>query len=341
MNVLLISPTFSGIGGIAQHVRGLNQYLKNSGHQVEVLSSDNSLTLPIKGLKNPSFMISSSLKTRFMKKHDIVHAHNIPSAKAMRNAKGKKILSIHGVFSEQIDMLHGKTTGNISKKYETDALQWADAVTVVSNEAKMYYSKLGFNVHHIPNAIDMSQIPIEGKKLFQKQIIFAGRLSKEKGVIQLLDILESLPKNVNLLILGSGPLEHLVVKAEQKFQNLKYLGYKSKDETLKLIKGSDLLIQPSLVEGISSTLLEAMACKIPVIASNVLGNQELITNNENGILIDPHNTDLIIQNILELLSNKEKCSKLTKNASNLATDYSWEKIGKLYNKLYQSLLDTA
>ena len=62
---MIISPTFSGIGGIAQHVRGLNQYLINSGNQVDVLSSDNSFTIPIKGLKNPSFMISSSLKTKF------------------------------------------------------------------------------------------------------------------------------------------------------------------------------------------------------------------------------------------------------------------------------------
>jgi len=80
VKILLISPTFSGIGGIAQHVRGLSQYMKNTGNEVDVLSSDNSFTIPIKGLKNPSFMISSSLKTKFMKKHDIVHAHNIPSA---------------------------------------------------------------------------------------------------------------------------------------------------------------------------------------------------------------------------------------------------------------------
>ncbi len=69
MKILLISPTFSGIGGIAQHVRGLNQYLTNFGNEVDVLSSDNSFTIPIKGLKNPSFMLSSSLKTRFMKKY--------------------------------------------------------------------------------------------------------------------------------------------------------------------------------------------------------------------------------------------------------------------------------
>ena len=63
---------------------------------------------------------------------------------------------------------------------------------------------------------------------------------------------KNLPDDVTLLILGSGPLKDLVLKAEQKFKNLQYLGFKPKEETSKLIKGSDLLIQPSLVEGISS-----------------------------------------------------------------------------------------
>lgn len=337
MKILLISPTFSGIGGIAQHVRGLNQYLRDFGNQVDVLSSDNSFTIPIKGLKNPSFMISSSLKTKFMKKYDIVHAHNIPSAKAMKNAKGKKILSLHGVFSEQIDMLHGKTTGNISKKYETDALHWADAITVVSKEAKEYYSKLGYNIHHIPNAINLNQIPKEGEKLYSTQIIFAGRISKEKGIIELLKILDKIPKDVHLIIIGKGPEEKLVKEKIKKFENLHYMGYQSNENTLKLIKGSDLLIQPSLTEGISSTILESMACETPIITSKIGGNLELITDKKNGFLINPKQDFSNI--VLDLLDDKEKCLQFSHESLNILSNYTWESVGKSYFDLYQSLLD--
>ena len=90
MKILLISPTQTGIGGIAQHVQGLTDYLKNEGHHVEIMSSENTFTIPIKGLKNPSFMVSSFIKAKFKKKFDIVHAHNIPSAYAMKNVRGKK-----------------------------------------------------------------------------------------------------------------------------------------------------------------------------------------------------------------------------------------------------------
>jgi hypothetical protein len=66
VKILIISPTSSGIGGIAQHVQGLTKFLQNEGHQVEIISSENTFTIPIRGLKNPSFMISSYLKTKLV-----------------------------------------------------------------------------------------------------------------------------------------------------------------------------------------------------------------------------------------------------------------------------------
>ena len=131
MKILLISPTDKGIGGIAQHVNGLSQFLTNQNHKVDIISSSNTFTIPIKGLKNPSFMLSSFLKTRSMKGNDIVHAHNIPSALAMKKTSGKKILSLHGIYSQQITELHGKIYSNISKNYEEKALKWADSITAV------------------------------------------------------------------------------------------------------------------------------------------------------------------------------------------------------------------
>ena len=110
MKILLISPTLNGIGGVAQHVRDLIKFLKNNGHDVDVISSENTFTIPIKKLKNPSFLVSSFLKTKFSKNYDIVHSQHPIGALAMKNVTGKKILTIHGIYSEQIRMLHGKSS---------------------------------------------------------------------------------------------------------------------------------------------------------------------------------------------------------------------------------------
>jgi glycosyltransferase involved in cell wall biosynthesis len=333
VKILQISPTYSGIGGIAQHVKGLEKYLINTGNDVDILSSDNSFTLPIKGLKNPSFMLSSSLKTRFMKKYDIVHAHNVPSAKAMKNAKGKKILTLHGIFSEQIDMLHGKTTGNISKKFEIDALTSADVITVISKDAQKHYSKLGFNVHHIPNAINIDFLPKNENKMFEKQIIYAGRLSKEKGILELLSISKKLPKDINLIIIGNGPEENKV-KLASKQDNIHYLGYLPPEKTIPLIRGSEILVQPSLIEGISSSILESMACNTAIIATNVGGNKEILSNH-TGILIQ--NPSEILTSIDKLYSNPTLRDSIIQNASTDVQKYNWSIIGKQYSQLYSSL----
>ncbi len=311
MKILLISPTQSGIGGIAQHVQGLTKFLKNNGHEVEIISSENTFTIPIKGLKNPSFMISSFLKSKFKKNFDIVHAHNIPSALAMKNSPGKKILTIHGIFSKQIEQLHGKSTGNISAKYERDALSWADAITVISKESMEHYSNLGFEATQIPNGVDLSLFEQQENRKFEKQVIFAGRLSKEKGIKTLIEICKNLPADIHLVIIGEGPEAENIKKIESECDNVHYLGSQNHLETISLIRGSDVLIQPSLSEGISSTILEAMACKTAIIASNVGGNIELIQDHESGILIEPTNHEMFYKKIIELISDSSLRNKLS------------------------------
>ncbi len=341
MKILLISPTFSGIGGIAQHVQGLTKFLQNEGHEVEIISSENTFTIPIKGLKNPSFMISSFLKSKFKKNFDIVHAHNIPSALAMKNSSGKKILTIHGIFSEQIEQLHGTTTAKISKKYETYALACANAITVISKESLDYYSSLGYDVYQIPNAIDLDFLSSSKDRRYQKQVIFAGRLSSEKGIDSLIDIGKKLPSDIELIILGNGPEKQKIKELSKTIKNVHYLGYQTKEDTLSLIRGSDILIQPSLKEGISSTILESMASETVVIASNVGGNNELINNGVNGIIVDSEDVDSFVNKITFLLNNQKLRQSLENQGKITVKNYGWDTVGKQYLKLYESLLNQS
>lgn len=338
MKILLISPTQSGIGGIAQHVQGLTKFLQNEGHQVEIISSENTFTIPIKGLKNPSFMISALIISKFKKNFDIIHAHNVPSAMAMKYSTGKKILTIHGIFSKQIGQIHSKSAESISQKYEKTALSWADAITAISKESSDHYSNFGYDVSQIPNGIDLSSFEQESDRRFDKQVIYAGRLSKEKGSETLLEICNNLNDDVDILIIGEGPEQEKFQKIQSQKKNIHYLGFQNHEKTISLIKGSDILIQPSLSEGISTTLLEAMACKTCIIASNVGGNLELIDNQENGILIEPTNDKLFNKSINQLIQDEPLREKFSKSAFDKIKQYDWKNIGQKYLDLYESLL---
>ena len=95
MKFLFISPRFSG--GIGGHANMLFEQLTKNGFDVQKMEVPH---IPIKNLKNPSFAILSSLKGILSKESfDIIHGFNVPSAYAMKYAKGKKkVLSIHGVL---------------------------------------------------------------------------------------------------------------------------------------------------------------------------------------------------------------------------------------------------
>jgi glycosyltransferase involved in cell wall biosynthesis len=337
VKILLISPTQSGIGGIAQHVQELTKFLQNEGHNVDIISSENTFTIPIKGLKNLSFMLSSFIKLKFKKDFDIIHAHNIPSALAMKNSTGKKILTIHGIFSKQIGQIHNTSLENISRKYEINALSWADVITVISKESSNYYSNFGYEVSQIPNGINISGLKQKSDKQYPKQIIYAGRLSKEKGSETLFKICNQLNDEVDLIIVGDGPEKQKFKDIKLK-KNIHFIGYQSHEKTISLIRGSDILIQPSLSEGISTTLLEAMACKTCIVTSNVGGNLELIENYKTGILIDPTDDKLFIETIYQLVHDESLRKKLSETAFDIIEEYDWKNIGKKYLQLYESLL---
>ena len=338
MKILLISPTLEGIGGVAQHTRDLVKFLQESNHNVDIISSENIPTIPIKKLKNPSFLLSSFIKTKFMKHYDIVHAQHPIAAFAMKNISGKKILTIHGIYSNQIEMLHGKLGTTFSNKYEKNALTWADAITAGSMEAFNHYKKSNSNVFFIPNGIDIESLPSGTDTRYKKQIIFAGRLSKEKGIRTVIETAKKLSKDIDLLIIGDGPEKLFVIESIKNCQNIHYLGYQPKEKTIPLIRGSKLLVQPSIAEGISATLLEAMACNTPVIATNIGGNIELF-NNGGGILIEPENSEELLNQIISIINDEEKLEKISKLAFSEVQNYTWSNIGQKYLDLYKKLLN--
>ena len=138
MKILFIAPKYTGgIGGHASRVAGK---LQEYGFDVKLMHTSH---IPIKKLKNTSFVVFSTLKALVQtENYDIVHAFNVPSAFAMKYTKAKKkILSIHGVYSEQVDTLHSKTISTAAKITETKVLQWADKLTTDSKIVKKIYKE--------------------------------------------------------------------------------------------------------------------------------------------------------------------------------------------------------
>ena len=181
MKILFISPTFSGVGGIGAHAFRLSQKLDQEGYDVELMDVPH---IPIKNLKNPSFSVFGTLKALSNSKtYDVVHAWNVPSAFIMKHIKAKKkILSVHGIYSQQVKMLHSKLTGSIIGSKESEVLDWADVLTTDSKSVQLEYKKkLGKDFEYIPAPLDSKKFTdIPDVKKNQKQVVYVGRIVLKK-----------------------------------------------------------------------------------------------------------------------------------------------------------------
>src|SRR3989304_7118042 len=141
MKILFIGRRYSG--GIGGQVFRVAEKLQEYGFDVKLMNVPH---IPIKKLKSPSFAILGSLKSLFsIDSYDVVHAFNVPSAFVMRYVKAKKkVLSVHGIYSEQVDALHSNTIASIVRTTESRVLKWADKLTTDSKIVqKAYKEKLG------------------------------------------------------------------------------------------------------------------------------------------------------------------------------------------------------
>ncbi len=275
--------------------------------------------IPIKNLKNPSFTILSSLKGILSKESfDIVHGFNVPSAYAMKYTKGKKkVLSIHGVFSEQVTTLHSKSISSIAQSTESKVLTWPDRLTTDSKATQKYYKeKLNVDFDYLPSPLDVKMFEkISDVEKIPNQIAFVGRDSHEKGI----DIIKEAESKIN--------------------GNVIYCTDRSWNDAMRIIKSSSIVVVPSRMESLPTTVKEAFFLNIPVIGTNVGGIPELIKNNETGILIPPENPEKLAQAINELLSDKEKADKLAKNGNIFVKKYmTWDVVLPKYIKFYEDLL---
>lgn len=294
----------------------LADQLRKYGFDVELM---NPPKIPIKNLKNPSFVMTSTLSGFLKKRYDIVHAFNVPSAFAMKAVRAKKkVLSIHGVFSDQVNAIHSSTLGKIAGITEERVLKWADRLTTDSKiSQRAYKEKLGLDFAYFASAIDvlkLQDLPDVPKN--ENQVAYLGRDSYEKGI----DLLKEIERKINGKVVYST--------------NAPWT------EAMSVLKSSSLLVVPSRMESLPTVIKEAFYLKIPVVATNVGGIPELITDGVTGVLVPSENAEKLLEEINNLLKNKEYAKKLADTAYDFVIkNMTWEVWLPKYVRFYEELLE--
>lgn len=303
----------------------------------------------LKNLKS-FFELNKYIKSN---KIDLIHCHT-PVGGVMGRLIGKfnktkVIYTAHGFhFFKGAPLLNWLVYYPIEKFLS----KYTDVLITINNE-DYELAKNNFHakkVEYIPGVgIDtekIAKIEVDKKKkreelgLKEDEIVLlsVGELNKNKNHSIMIEALSKIKNNkIKYLICGKGNLENFLkekIKLLNLEENVKLLGYRK--DILEICKISDVFVFPSLREGLPVALMEAMANGVPIIASNIRGNNDLIKNDENGFLLN-NNIEEYIEKIEEVIKDEEKRRNFEKSSLDRIKKFDIKNVEKIMREIYNKI----
>jgi N-acetylglucosaminyldiphosphoundecaprenol N-acetyl-beta-D-mannosaminyltransferase len=219
-----------------------------------------------------------------------------------------------------------------------------DYLVLVSNSLKEFYGKELINSKcecvYIPNVIE--SIPEKSSSLGNKRLISVGRLSPEKGFMDLLKIFTLLHKDYpdwTLDIVGDGVEKEKLEKFIEEYELQDFVtlhGFRDKDYIDKLLHDSSIYLLTSYTESFGIVLIEAMSHGVPCIAfDSAEGARELIQSGKNGYLIKNRSYTAFIKKVSDLIENKDERKRIGKVSKEGVKQYTCEVVSKQWIDLIE------
>lgn len=234
-----------------------------------------------------------------------------------------------------------------NEKYARDIVRSCknlDYLVLVSQDLETFYKKAMKPYHcqciYIPNVLE--KVPSEVSTLSSKHLISVGRLSPEKGYLELVEIAEVLKEKHptwHLDIVGDGPERERIEKAI-KDKNLESFitlhGFQQSDAIYELLSNASIYLMTSYTESFGIVLLEAMSSGLPCIAyDSAEGAREIIQSGYNGYLIKHRNRDAYLKKIEDLMKDEETRKKLGKQARKSIQNFTKDPVQKEWLSLLE------
>ena len=282
--------------------------------------------------------ISAILEVRKIvkeEKPDIVHMHSskagIIGRLAINNKKIKMFYTPHGYsFLKQDD---SKIKRNFYKYAEKAAAMYKKDCTTIACSYGEYKEglKICKNCNYVSNGIDMKEMDsykLEKNESNKIRICTVGRIDIQKNPEVFNKIAEKFP-NVEFVWIGDGSKKELLTSP-----NIKITGWKTREESLQEMVKYDIFLLPSIWEGLSMSLLEAMYLGKPCVVSNISGNNNVIVNGVNGFVCnDLQSYYDAINNIIQKKCNTEEICTNAKES--IINEFNIDSMSKKYSDMYK------
>lgn len=213
----------------------------------------------------------------------------------------------------------------------------ADTVTVISNTLAERAKEFGRNdAVLIPNGLHVSDIPVREK--MYGRVLFAGRLEPMKGIDTLLKAFVDLPPHIHLHIVGGGSLrQELEVQANMLglHDRVTFKGFVPAPDVYEEFAEAQVFCGLSRREAFGNVFVEAQAAGCAVVATNIDGIPDTVTDGKTGILVSPDDPEVAAAAIRRMIDNSDERDAIVRAAKENASHYDWSDIAKRYAEVYQ------
>ena len=361
--IILISPTagtlaqFERAGFLRRQIALINEYGKY--FQVEYYTSDvtdysSLLTvkhhpLPIKfdifGLRHLMFWVFLVIKAPAMNAPIRTFGVEIPTLPLVRIlARHKVIVGYEWDYASTTRAYYSGIKRWFANFIQACGFRGADLVICTTDRLRGIAEK---NYHKkavvIPNFVDFNVFNKSPQK--DDQIVYAGRLHWSKGLEFLLSAFKEIVRDFpgyRLIICGTGDSESSLRQkvTTENIRNVEFLGSVEQDRLAQYMARAKVFVLPSLKsEGHPRALIEAMASGTACIATRVPGNRDVITDNVNGLLVEPRDSSSMFQAISRILSDVIFRNKLEMEAYSFAKRYSFTAVFRSEVSLIKSFVN--
>jgi phosphatidyl-myo-inositol alpha-mannosyltransferase len=340
-------------GGVNEHVRYLYQNLRQSGHDVRIITSSHGLQRSSEGdviRLGKGFSVPSNgsvgtitISPRYIsqvnavlerERFDLLHFHEpfVPflSLVVLRQSTSVNIATFHAYAGFSPSMELGKRTlGAYANR-----LHGRIAVSAAARHFADRFFPGDYKV--IPNGVDVGRfrraVPIARWQDGTPNILFVGRLEDRKGLPHLLKAFRLIRRSgqeCRLLVVGTGPHEREARRyvRTRGLQNVEFLGRVTDFEKLQLYRTADVFVSPATGrESFGIVLLEAMAAGTPIVCSDIHGYKGVVQRGRQGIMVPPGDAKALAGAITELLEDPGMRARMGASGLERAEQFSWERV---------------
>lgn len=345
----MLAPLPPPSGGIASWTVRFKDYCERESIPLSIVN------IAMRGDRSTSEVMTRSFKDEFLRtksiirelrkkitttKPDVVHLNSACSPLGIiRDALcafiiGNRIPIVFHCRCNIEDQLGTKLVSRFAFKY---LVRKAKSVIVLNQFSKDYVDKIqNGKAVYIPNFINQQMIEKHIIRDRIEKIVYVGHVEKAKGLDQIL-VAASLLPNISFLLVGAVRED---ISQKTIPQNVSIIGRVFPTEVKEYLHEADVFVFPSLTEGFSNAVLEAMAMGLPIIASNVGANADMIED-KGGIILNHNNGRDLFSAIIQLSEREKRIGMSLWNNEKVLSQYTIERVMKMYFSVYEQITNCS